>query len=68
MKCATFGCTELAICLTNVNPEEHDGPAEKATSCLHALLGPGHELSAETKGFQHVDPRSYFCQGSPSLP
>lgn len=67
MKCVIFGCIELVICFINVNFEEYDGLVEKVISCLYVFLGFGYELSVEIKGFQYVDFRLYFCQGSFSL-
>lgn len=56
MKCAAFGWWELAICLSKVTPQEHQGPRSKTLRAVWALQGCGRELCSETKRCRHAHP------------
>lgn len=66
MKCAPFGCCELAICLTNANPQNAEGPAWKSTEPGTCPPRARLELGVGSKRPQRVGPRS--CLSGRSQP
>lgn len=59
MKCATFGCSELAICLTNAKPQEslrHSGQIWCFCLCVTSM-----DLTKNTSGIRKKKKSGFRC-------